>query len=47
MNLKGKRILITGGCGFLGTHICQGLAKKEIQELKKRVTKMEDILEKN
>ena len=34
MNLKGKRILITGGCGFLGTHICQGLAKKEIQELK-------------
>jgi GDP-L-fucose synthase len=34
VNLKGKRILITGGCGFLGTHICQGLAKKEIQELK-------------
>lgn len=34
MNLKDKRILVTGGYGFLGNHICQRLVKKEIKELK-------------
>ena len=34
MNLKDKRILVTGGYGFLGNHICQRLIKKEIKELK-------------
>lgn len=29
MNLKGKKILVTGGCGFIGSHIVDRLIEEE------------------
>ena len=28
MNIKGKKILVTGGAGFLGSHVCEEIARR-------------------
>ncbi|GAG38190.1 unnamed protein product, partial [marine sediment metagenome] len=32
MNLKNKKILLTGGWGFLGTHVHRKLIDREVEE---------------